>query len=171
MSQSVAVDIILLMNSEPLSNYKKVAKYSTSIEKHFNANNKIIHFSPGDKVMLKNSSANSKTDLKFLSPFIIHHCTDNRAYVLRDITGDILPDKCSQACGSDTPFEDEHFKVEKVLDHDSPPSDCYYLMKLKGYPDSDNSWVAAKDFSSQQPITTYWGKKYPKKHKKHRKQH
>ncbi|KAL6046890.1 Integrase catalytic domain-containing protein [Balamuthia mandrillaris] len=65
-----------------------------------------------------------------------------------------------------TPFEDKHFKVEKVLYHDGPPSDCYYLMKWKGYPNLDNSWVAAKDFSSQRPITTYWGKKYPKTKKR-----
>ncbi|KAL6057735.1 hypothetical protein QOT17_015330 [Balamuthia mandrillaris] len=105
--------------------------------------NKIVHFSSGDKVMLKISSANSKTNPKFLGPFIIHHCTDNGAYILQDIIGDIFPDK--------------------VLDYDGPPSNHYYLMKWKGYPDLDNSWVAAKDFSSQRPITTYWGKKYPKK--------
>ncbi|KAL6048895.1 hypothetical protein QOT17_020777 [Balamuthia mandrillaris] len=152
--------------------YKKVTKYSASIEKYFNANNKITHFSPGDKVMLKNSSANPKTDPKYLSPFIIHHCTNNRAYVLQDITGDILPDKIPPSAlklvDPNTPFEDKHFKVEKVLDHDGPPSDCYYLVKWKGYPDLDNSWVAAKDFSSQRPITTYWGKKYPKTKKRHK---
>ncbi|KAL6043845.1 hypothetical protein QOT17_023634 [Balamuthia mandrillaris] len=125
--------------------YKKVVKYSTNIEKHFNANNKIIHFSPRDKVMLKNLSVNSKTDPKSLSPFIIHHCTNKGAYILQDITGNILFDKVPPSA------------------LDSPPSNHYYLMKWKGYPDSDNSWVAAKDFGSQQPIITYWGKKYPKK--------
>ncbi|KAL6051017.1 hypothetical protein QOT17_019480 [Balamuthia mandrillaris] len=103
-----------------LSIYEKVANYSTNVEKHFNTNNKIICFSPGDKVMLKNSSANSKTDPKFLGPFIIHHCTDNRAYILQDITGDILPDKVPPSAfkpvDPDTSFKDKHFEVEKVLD-------------------------------------------------------
>ncbi|KAL6062450.1 Chromo domain-containing protein [Balamuthia mandrillaris] len=106
-------------------------------------------------------------DAKFLGPLIIPHCTNNRAYVLQDITGNILPDMVPPSAlkpvDPDTPFEDEHFEVEKVLDHDGPPSDRCYLMKWKGYPDSDNSWVAAKDFGSQRPISTYWGKKYPKK--------
>ncbi|KAL6046888.1 hypothetical protein QOT17_021951 [Balamuthia mandrillaris] len=62
----------------------------------------------------------------------------------------------------------ELFKVEKVLNHDGPPSDCYYLVKWKGYPNMDNSWVAAKDFGSRRPITTYWGKKYPKTKKRHK---
>ncbi|KAL6047893.1 Chromo domain-containing protein [Balamuthia mandrillaris] len=152
--------------------YEKVAKYLANVEKHFNATNKIIHFSPGDKVMLKNSLTNSKTDPKFLGPFIIHHCTDDRAYILQEITGNILPDKVPPSAfkpvDPNTPFNNEHFKVEKVLDHDGPPSDCYYLVKWKGYPDSDNSWVVAKDFGSQRPITTYWGKKYPKKRHKQR---
>ncbi|KAL6049957.1 hypothetical protein QOT17_020117 [Balamuthia mandrillaris] len=83
--------------------YKKIAKYSINVEKHFNTMNRIIHFSPGDKVMLKNSSANSKTDPKFL--------------------GALKP------VDPDTPVEDEHFEVEKILDVDGPHSDCYYLMK------------------------------------------
>ncbi|KAL6040445.1 hypothetical protein QOT17_025394 [Balamuthia mandrillaris] len=49
----------------------------------------------------------------------------------------------------------KHYEVEKILNYDSPPSDCYYLVKWKRYPDSDNSWVAAKNFSSQRPISTY----------------
>ncbi|KAL6042081.1 Chromo domain-containing protein [Balamuthia mandrillaris] len=122
------------------------------------------------QLLLKNSSANSKTDPKYLGPFIIHHCTNNGAYVLQDITGDILPDKVPPSAlklvDPNTPFEDKHFEVEKVLDHDGPPSNRYYLVKWKGYPDSDNSWAAAKDFSSQRPITTYWGKKYPKTKKR-----
>ncbi|KAL6076255.1 Chromo domain-containing protein [Balamuthia mandrillaris] len=113
--------------------YEKVAKYSTNVEKHFNT-----HFSPRDKVMLKNPSANSKTDPKFLSPFIIHHCTDNGAYILQDITGGILPDKVPPSALKpvvpNTPVEDKHFEVEKVLDHDSPPSNHYYLVKCTRNP-------------------------------------
>ncbi|KAL6052128.1 hypothetical protein QOT17_018785 [Balamuthia mandrillaris] len=85
--------------------------------------------------MLKNSSANSKTDPKFLGPFIIHYCTNNKAYVLRDFTGNILPNKVPPSAlkpvDFDTPCKDKHFEVEKVLNHDGPSSDCYYLMKWK----------------------------------------
>ncbi|KAL6057329.1 hypothetical protein QOT17_015576 [Balamuthia mandrillaris] len=76
-----------------------------------------------------------------------------------DITGNILPDKVPpralKPVDPDTPFEDKHYEMEKILDHDGPPSNHYYLVKWKGYPDSDNSWVAAKDFGSQRPISTY----------------
>ncbi|KAL6066922.1 hypothetical protein QOT17_009283 [Balamuthia mandrillaris] len=78
-------------------------------------------------------SANSKIDPKFLGPFIIHHCTNNGAYVLQHITGDILPDKAPPSAlkpmDPNTPFEDKHYEVEKILDHDGPPSDHYYLVE------------------------------------------
>ncbi|KAL6070503.1 hypothetical protein QOT17_006769 [Balamuthia mandrillaris] len=99
--------------------YKKVTKYSANIEKYFNITNKIIYFSSGDK----------------------------------DITGNILLDKVPPSAltpvDRDTRFEDKHYEVKKILNHDGPPSNCYYLVKWRGYPDSNNSWVAAKDFSSQ----------------------
>ncbi|KAL6071830.1 Chromo domain-containing protein [Balamuthia mandrillaris] len=114
----------------------------------------------------------TKVMLQIIYPSIYKKVTKysanvEKACVLQDIIGNILLDKVPPSAlkpaGLDTPFEDKHFKVEKVLDHDSPPSNCYYLVKSKGYPDSDNSWVAAKAFGSQQPISTYWRKKYPKK--------
>ncbi|KAL6052122.1 Integrase catalytic domain-containing protein [Balamuthia mandrillaris] len=86
-------------------------------KKSTSTTNKIIHFSPRDKVMLKNSSANSKTDPKFLGPFIIHHCINNGAYVLQDITGNILPDKVSPSAlkpvDPNTPFEEGNLRSGK----------------------------------------------------------
>ncbi|KAL6055441.1 hypothetical protein QOT17_016716 [Balamuthia mandrillaris] len=89
-----------------------------------------------------NEMKKSSTSAKYLGPFIIHHCINNGAYILQDITGNIFPDKVSPSAlklvDPNTSFEDKHFKVEKVLNYDSPPFDCY-LMKWKGYLDSDNS--------------------------------
>ncbi|KAL6065851.1 Chromodomain Y-like protein 2 [Balamuthia mandrillaris] len=83
--------------------------------------------------LLVSSSTLSFVRLDSTNIFIIHHCTDNGVYILQDITGDILPDKVPPSAlkpvDPDTPFEDEHFKVEKVLDHDGPPSNRYYLVK------------------------------------------
>ncbi|KAL6049121.1 hypothetical protein QOT17_020672 [Balamuthia mandrillaris] len=82
---------------------------------------------------LKNSLANFKTNFKFHSSFIIHHCTDNRAHDLEDITGNILPDKVPLSAvkhiDPSTPFEDKHFEVEKVLNHDGPLFNHYNFMK------------------------------------------
>ncbi|KAL6056986.1 hypothetical protein QOT17_015756 [Balamuthia mandrillaris] len=47
----------------------------------------------------------------------------------QDITGNILPDKIPSSAlkpvDPNNPFKDKHFEVEKVLDHDGPPSDHY----------------------------------------------
>jgi len=41
--------------------------------------------------------------------------------------------------------KDEHYKVETVLNARTTPNKCdiQYLVKWKGYPDSENSWVSA----------------------------
>ena len=49
------------------------------------------------------------------------------------------------------------YEVEKILSHRSDGAKGYqYLVKWKGYPNSQNSWTKGSDFNSQQPIKDYW---------------
>ncbi|KAL6044291.1 Chromobox protein 5 [Balamuthia mandrillaris] len=102
-------------------------------------------------------------NLQFISSYYLqaNRATENHIKLtksmilksLKDITGNILLDKVPLSAfkpvDPGTAFEDKHFEVEKVLDHDGLPSNCYYLMKWKRYLDSDNSWVSTKGFGSQ----------------------
>ena len=51
----------------------------------------------------------------------------------------------------------EEYEVEKVLDvrHYGRKKTRQYLVKWKGYPDSDNEWVSQKDMSADEAIREY----------------
>ena len=51
----------------------------------------------------------------------------------------------------------EEYKVEKVLDarHYGRKRTRQYLVKWKGYPDSDNEWVSQEDMSADKAIQEY----------------
>ena len=51
----------------------------------------------------------------------------------------------------------EEYEVEKVLDvrHYGRKKTRQYLIKWKGYPDSDNEWVSQKDMSADEAIREY----------------
>jgi hypothetical protein len=45
--------------------------------------------------------------------------------------------------------EEEHYKIEKILQEQPTRNkkSTQYLVKWKGYPDSKNSWLLAKEFT------------------------
>ena len=51
----------------------------------------------------------------------------------------------------------EEYEIEKVLDvrHYGRKKTRQYLVKWKGYPDSDNEWVSQKDMSADEAIWEY----------------
>ena len=51
----------------------------------------------------------------------------------------------------------EEYEVEKVLDacHYGRKKTRQYLVKWKGYPDSDNEWVSQEDMSADKAIWEY----------------
>ncbi|KAL6042149.1 hypothetical protein QOT17_024565 [Balamuthia mandrillaris] len=82
-----------------------------------------------------------KVEPPIMAPILLNY-QHTTAFIDSDITSNIPPGKVPQSAlkpvDPSTLFEDKHFEVKKVLDHDGQPSDCYYFMKWKEYPGLDN---------------------------------
>jgi hypothetical protein len=93
-------------------------------------------------------------------PFKVLSRTLQNTYVLLDATGQLYPKNAapSQLKMISVPdlYLDEHYEVERILGHKGPAPSRSYLVKWKGYADSDNSWVHASDFDAPQLIQAYW---------------
>jgi hypothetical protein len=59
--------------------------------------------------------------------------------------------------------EDDHYKVEKVLQSKLTPNrrGILYLVKWKGYPDSENSWLPALGMKQAQALVKQFHQKNP----------
>ena len=144
----------------------KIKAFANRVEQNFNKRNNLTSFNSGDKVMLQNTAAKTKTEPKFLGPYVVHRRTKNGTYMLRDTTGDLLQDNVppSQLKLADSTAEtsEDHYEIQHILSHKGPRSRRQYLVKWKGYASKNNSWVQEKDFDSQQPIIRYWKNKQRK---------
>ena len=56
--------------------------------------------------------------------------------------------------------DSNHFEVEYIVDHREEGTNGFsYLVKWKGFDNSDNTWVKGRDFDSLEPIQYYWKKR------------
>jgi len=106
----------------------------------------------------------SKWDPHYEGPFEIVRQNRGGAYTLKDAMGGIIPGRRTAEMlipvaedGSwEESKEDQHYVVERVVDHRLDKTGYIYLVKWKGYGVGENSWVKAGDFGSLVPITKYW---------------
>ena len=52
--------------------------------------------------------------------------------------------------------KNDHFVIEKVINHRNNKGNLDYLVKWKGYGPEDNSWVPVEDFDGLAEIQKYW---------------
>ena len=64
--------------------------------------------------------------------------------------------------------KNNHFVIEKVIDHRNNKGTLDYLVKWKGYGPEDNSWVPVEDFDGLAKIQEYWKRKNEEKSKRKR---
>ena len=98
-----------------------------------------------------------------MGPYIVVRRSRKGAYVLKDMTGDILdrhvPADQLKLVRRQITVPKQHtnvFEVEKILSHRGSPGKYEYLVQWKGYDENDNSWVSQSDFHDIACISKYW---------------
>jgi len=154
--------------------------------KYYNPKHKPVVLKPGDFVWLNSSNISTtrplkKLDWKRLGPFKVVKRIGLQAYklalpasvrhihdpfhisLLDPVKSTPIPPHRLPAAPPATYIKDnqEHFEVDDILDSHRIRNQLEYLIKWKGYPDSDNSWepfshIAArglvKEFHRQHPM-------------------
>lgn len=136
--------------------------YNKRMVDNFRVSNRVIEdgFPPGAMVMRRVDVKGSGMEPTYEGPFKVLSRTLQNTYVLLDATGQLYPKNAapSQLKMISVPdlYLDEHYEVERILGHKGPAPSRSYLVKWKGYANSDNSWVHASDFDAPQLIQAYW---------------
>jgi hypothetical protein len=113
----------------------------------------------GTKVLVKNEGINSKLEPKYKGPYTIKGTTRRKNYILNDLLGNEV--EKSYPLHKLKIFESEEpkstsYEVEKVLDHKiDKKGEKRFLVKWKGFPESENSWEPKQNFNSMKPINEY----------------
>jgi hypothetical protein len=132
---------------------------------------------PGTQVMVVNHLRGSKWEPVYEGPYEVIQQHKGGAYSLRDSLGETMERrftiemlKIVQSINDLASLElsqlqekkandEESFEIQTIKNHRLRGSNGYeYLVKWKGFPDEDNSWVKAADFDSLKSITKYWKK-------------
>ena len=113
----------------------------------------------GSKVYIKSLKIQGKLKPKYHGEYTIVGKTNNGNYLLENHLGVRLSQSypLSQLKAVDKDETDDHYEVEKILDHKIWRGKIEYFVKWKGYPDSECSWVKEKDFDTTEIIEEYWG--------------
>ena len=136
--------------------------------KYYNAKHKPVVLQPGDLVWLNSSNISTtrpskKLDWKRLGPFKVVKCIGLQAYkldlpvsmhhihdtfyisLLDPLKSTPIPPHRLPAMPPATYVKDDHeyFEVEDIQDSRRTRNRLEYLIKWKGYPDSNNSWESS----------------------------
>jgi DNA-directed RNA polymerase subunit RPC12/RpoP len=117
----------------------------------------------GSTVMIKDIHRNNKFEPKYIGPYTIVRRAHNGAYVLKDLSGDLLDRhvpadqikliaRYRRKKDNDAPI----YEVNKVIEHRGSPGHYEYLVDWKGYTEEDRSWEPGNSFFDQSPIESYW---------------
>ena len=164
-SAPAAEDFALQLNEiheRLVENVKKAQDYQA---KYYNAKHKPVELQPGDMVWLNSANISTsrpskKLDWKRLGPFQIAKRVGLQAYKLalpptmRNIHDTfhvslLDPIKSTSIAPHSLPppppplyikDDQQYFEIENILDSKRMGRRLHYLVKWKGYPDSENSW-------------------------------
>ena len=153
-------EVVLPGLEQRVSNVKK--KQETKLNKD---RKQVKTLQPGTIVMALDQTRGSKWDLVYEGPFEVVKQHKGGAYSLKDSLGRIMERKqtidmlkVNKQPNLGSKKKQKHFSVEKINNHRQTSDGYEYLVKWKHYGEKDNSWVKAKDFSTQKMIKDYWKK-------------
>jgi hypothetical protein len=126
--------------------------------------------------MLRDVTRANKFEPKYVGPYTVVRRTHRGNYLLRDATGDLLdrhvpPDQLKLIAKKPRARDKaaEIFEVESLLEHRGEPGKREYLVRWKGYGESDNSWEPEASFLDTAITQRYW-KNYYEAHPEERPQ-
>uniref|UniRef100_A0A2D4Q1B5 Chromo domain-containing protein n=1 Tax=Micrurus surinamensis TaxID=129470 RepID=A0A2D4Q1B5_MICSU len=152
-------------------NVKKALDY-TSDRMKAQVDKKRVHktFKVGDKVYLSMRNirikfSNRKLGPKYIGPFLVTQVINpvTVRLLLPRWLGNIHPvfhvDLLKECCTPDEPcvtqIPVEHMEIDKILDCRETRNQTKYLVRWKGFPDSEASWVDVQDIRADELITQY----------------
>jgi hypothetical protein len=118
-------------------------------------------FPIGTKVMLLNKSRKDKLEVSYEGPYIIAAHHKGGSYSLLDSTNPpvLLPRNVPHGhlkpIGANVPFG-ESYVVENVLRHEGTQATRRYLVRWKGRPAAEDSWLSPALFDDEDTIRRYW---------------
>jgi transposase InsO family protein len=120
-------------------------------------------------VMIKDPVRTTKFEPKYIGPYEIVRRARNGAYVLKDMTGDLLDrhvpvDQIKILQKAKRRKKDEehpYFEVSRIISHRGEPGAYEYLVQWKGYSDDDNTWEPSSSFADVSVIHDYWRRNGP----------
>ncbi|KAF9943682.1 hypothetical protein BGZ70_005583, partial [Mortierella alpina] len=120
-------------------------------------------FPSGSYVMARDMEATSSLDAPYDGPYQVVRRTSHGTYILRDAMSRVLarnyaPEQLKIAARPDLPQDasETSYEVERIISHRTAPGGkTLYLVKWKGYDDSQNSEILAEHFDSKNLMTRY----------------
>ena len=177
-------DKLKVLHEDLIEAIKVVQNYQAQ---YYDTKHKPITFQKGDRVWLRSVNIRTerqsrKLDWKRIGPFTITECIGTQAYRLElpksmkihPVFHVILlePYKQSQIPGrtQEPPppviIEDiAQYEVEEILDSKVSRRRLLYLVKWKGYPDSENSWEMVANVKNAPLLIARFHTRYPEKPK------
>lgn len=140
----------------------KAKKTQKRMVDKFNAKNRLADYPNGSWVMVVDQKASSSLDPKYEGPFKVVNRTSRGAYILQDLTDEVLPRNYSsdqlKLVTQDLAEEGKRFEIESILDDqfDQELQEQTYLVKWKGYDDNENLWIPYENFDSKAIVNTYY---------------
>jgi len=126
----------------------------------FDSTHRLVGFTPGSYVRIRNKTKLAKLDEEYDGPFKIIHRTAGGSYVLEDYDGKLLanhfPPHDLDVISGEPKEKDKSYEVEKIITHRKSPDGFEYLVRWKGYTSAEDSWEPSSNFDSLQTIRNYW---------------
>ncbi len=115
----------------------------------------------GATVMIKDPTRENKFEPKYIGPYHIVRRARNGAYVLKDVTGDILDrhipiDQIKVVSQTIRAKDVDTYTVHRILKHRGAPGSYEYLVHWKDYSKEDSTWEPESQFNDDKCITKYW---------------